>query len=314
MLTPTHTPRTRSESGFTMMEVLTAILIVGLLASIAIPTYLSQKEVVASQRLQTVMTSVSIAVERDGKLNTGIYPSALPSDVPIPTSIQVQYVTTGSEWCAEAFDIDTKDKDIFHISGDGADVSDLTEGGCPEANLPLDSPVLEADLNEMNAALLRWSAVEGADYYEVLNVTTGMVTTTESNVTAWTSEVLDDHPTQFRVTAVAQGRPAGVSNVIEVRPVPPQVVAPEITVTSSAGFIGASTVDFTWTPVQNAEVVRYEVQNSQGGMVYRTYAPHEEFSFGAWFERDTYLVVVAYDVAGEEVARSTALYVHVNEG
>lgn len=249
-----HPTRLHTDAGFTLLEILTAMLIFGLLAAIAIPSYLSQREAVASERLEHVLTSLSLAVERDGRLNNGDYPAVRPADVAVPVNIHVAYFQgiDGTSWCAEAFDHDTEDKTTFRIGGQDNRVSSIEQGKCNpnESNLPLDTPVLEPNLSEGNEAMLHWSPVPSAETYELRNLTTGeLFTMPAGGTTVWRSQPLEE-PQKFQLTATASDRANSVSRVIEVRPfirVIDYDPAPQVTWVHNMGMPGFVNFTATWT-------------------------------------------------------------------
>lgn len=73
-------PGTRSESGFTLIEVLVVTLIMGLLAAIAVPAFFSQRDKArdaeAKVQVRTVETAVETAVETYASDNNGAYTGA----------------------------------------------------------------------------------------------------------------------------------------------------------------------------------------------------------------------------------------------
>ena len=77
-----------SNRGFTLLEVMVAIIIVGVLAAMALPRYFASLEVVRSREGVGILTSLMGAQKRYALENGGSYTSTLTDlDVTIPTSI-----------------------------------------------------------------------------------------------------------------------------------------------------------------------------------------------------------------------------------
>jgi prepilin-type N-terminal cleavage/methylation domain-containing protein len=64
------------EGGFTLIELLVVILIVGILAAIAIPSFLSQKNKAYSAQAEELARSVATALETYATTNNGEYTGA----------------------------------------------------------------------------------------------------------------------------------------------------------------------------------------------------------------------------------------------
>src|ERR1700758_3290014 len=73
--------RSKDEGGFTLIELLVVILIIGILAAIAIPSFLNQKSKAQDSAAKSQVTTMQTAIETYATDHNGSYAGAKLSDL-----------------------------------------------------------------------------------------------------------------------------------------------------------------------------------------------------------------------------------------
>jgi len=71
----------RDEAGFTMIEILTTILIIGVLAAIAVPVYLQFQKSGEEKEVKSNLLQAAILIDQEKIDNNGLYPKYLPNEI-----------------------------------------------------------------------------------------------------------------------------------------------------------------------------------------------------------------------------------------
>lgn len=84
--------RQRDESGFTLVEILVSVLILGILMAIAVPMFINQRVQAEIASVKQDLAKASIRLEQNKSLNNGVYVvgSGAPSGASLSPNVVMQ--------------------------------------------------------------------------------------------------------------------------------------------------------------------------------------------------------------------------------
>jgi type IV pilus assembly protein PilA len=129
MLTRIKKAQQDGDEGFTLIELLVVVIIIGILAAIAIPTFLSQREKAWKRAAQSDLRNAATVME-EGYSDDGTYANVVKEDFHVSDDVTFLIKTqTATAYCVQATHgkLAGADEDTFHVDNVTGKV---TDGAC----------------------------------------------------------------------------------------------------------------------------------------------------------------------------------------
>lgn len=252
-----------------MVEMLVTLVIFGILASIAVPLFLKQRDVTVDNSIKNTLSSAAIVLQQEKTSGNGVYPAVLPTSVTAPDNMVLTYThnSDSTAYCLRA----TQAGKTLYLQSKGVaptNVNDapyvITTNNCTYSTTGPSKPTLAGSLKPDNTPVLTWQAVGDAAQYQVWQ--NGAIVATVTGTT-WTGPAPLTAETKYILYAVDGTNNKGpASNEIALRPTKIRPTnAPQVELLNVNGNNVTNTGTLTWTPVTWAE--EYRVYNADTGQI-----------------------------------------------
>ena len=158
----------RAKSGFTVIELIVVIVVIGILAGISIVSYGAWRHSATAAKVKSDLNNVISAMENARTYNN-VYPSTLPSSVVASSGVVLtESATDGSYYCVDG--TSTDDSTITYYVASETKAQGALTGTCatrPGYQLPSAPSGLAMSSSGYDYLTLGWTTVAGATNYTV---------------------------------------------------------------------------------------------------------------------------------------------------
>lgn len=120
------------EEGFSLLEIMVAIIVVGIITAIAVPMWINSQNEVNSQKVKAAMSTAGLLIEQEALDNNGLYPQYLPNEIkdnPDSANFIYSYSDARTDWCIQA------NAPVGKLYIDNTRGGKVTNEFCAEANI-----------------------------------------------------------------------------------------------------------------------------------------------------------------------------------
>jgi prepilin-type N-terminal cleavage/methylation domain-containing protein len=248
----------RSQKGFTIVELIVVVMIIGILAGITIIGYGAWQSNVAKDQLENDLKAAKSAMDNARNFDNK-YPGVIPTSFSASDGLTVTYVNgDDASYCIEAQSVKTGTLKYFVSSSDSTTPK---EGSCPPP--VISAPTLSTVAVTGSQAQLSWGSVTSATSYEIqyrrnAGAWSAVVpsTTVSKTITGLTLSSSYD----FQVRAVGASSTSAWSTLVNRKTLPTPVISSgtDQGCGNSGGYYAWLTASITWTATSAAYTYLYK--------------------------------------------------------